>query len=238
MTIGLLGATGRMGEAIKALTPTKDIAQIADGLPPGIDVLIDFSGPEATAAAAKLCAEAGVPLVTGVTGLSDDQQASVRSASTHIPVVQSGNMSLGVTLLKELVRIASATLRDFDIEILESHHRHKKDSPSGTALLLGEVAARARDTALSEAARFERHGRDNARKTDEIGFAVRRGGGIYGEHDVSFMSEGEVISLSHQALSRQAFAQGAITAAHWILDKAPGIYWIDDVLELGEAHRS
>ncbi|MEO1042165.1 MAG: 4-hydroxy-tetrahydrodipicolinate reductase [Pseudomonadota bacterium] len=234
MKIGLLGAAGRMGVAIKALTDTMDLERIDDA-PDDLDVVIDFSSPDGTKAAALWCAAHQVPLVTGTTGLDGDELAAVREASTKVAIVQSGNMSLGITLLKRLVQDAAAALRGFDIEILETHHKHKKDSPSGTALLLGEVAARARGTALSEAARFARHGREETRKADEIGFAVRRGGGIFGEHDVSFMSEGETISLSHQALSREAFARGAVTAAHWVAGKPAGLYGMDDVLDLPAA---
>lgn len=229
-----MGAAGRMGIAIKALHDTVDLETIGDA-PSGLDVVIDFSSPEGTKDAAEWCADHGVPMVTGTTGLTEVEQAAVRTAATKVAIVQSGNMSLGITLLKRLVREAATALPGFDIEILETHHKHKKDSPSGTALLLGEVAAHARGTALSEAARFTRHGRDETRKADEIGFAVRRGGGIFGEHDVSFMSEGETISLSHQALSREAFARGAVTAAGWVIGKPAGLYGMDDVLDLPAA---
>lgn len=231
MQIALLGGEGRMGQAIKALADCQDYPPQDDhGGGGGTDVLIDFSSPEGTIEAARYCRERGLPLVTGTTGLDSDQQSFIDDSAQEIAIVQSGNMSLGITLLRRLVGEAAATLEDFDIEILETHHRHKKDSPSGTALLLGEAAARARGTALSEAARFGRHGRDDARKTDEIGFAVRRGGGVFGEHDVSFMSEGETISLSHTALGRDAFARGALAAAKWVIGREPGLYGMDDVL--------
>lgn len=214
-----------MGQAISALHP-------CTGFPPesDVDVVVDFSSPDGTKTAALYCAERKVPLVTGTTGLDADQQAAVSEAAKAAPVVQSGNMSLGITLMTRLVAEASAALAGFDIEILETHHRHKKDSPSGTALLLGEAAARARGSALSEAARFERHGRDDQRRAGEIGFAVRRGGGVFGEHDVSFMSEGETLSLSHTALTRDAFATGAIAAARWVIGKPAGHYGMDHVL--------
>ncbi|MEM9284837.1 MAG: 4-hydroxy-tetrahydrodipicolinate reductase [Pseudomonadota bacterium] len=234
MRVGLLGAAGRMGVAIKALHETVDLEAIGDA-PSGLDVVIDFSSPEGTKDAAAWCTDHGVPMVTGTTGLTEVAQAAVRTAAAKVAIVQSGNMSLGITLLKRLVRETATALPGFDIEILETHHKHKKDSPSGTALLLGEVAAHARGTALSEAARFTRHGRDETRKADEIGFAVRRGGGIFGEHDVSFMSEGETISLSHQALSREAFARGAVTAAGWVIGRPAGLYGMDDVLDLPAA---
>ncbi|GGY47303.1 4-hydroxy-tetrahydrodipicolinate reductase [Parvularcula lutaonensis] len=229
MRIALLGGAGRMGRAIKALADCQDFPPREDG---AADVLIDFSSPEGTAEAAAYCQEHGIPLVTGTTGLDDDQQAAVREASRHVPIVQSGNMSLGIALLQRLVAEAARSLEGFDIEILETHHRYKKDSPSGTALLLGEAAARARGTALSEAARFERHGRDDERRAEEIGFAVRRGGGVYGEHDVSFLGEGETVSLSHTALGRDAFARGALAAARWVIGKEPGLYGMGAVLGL------
>jgi len=226
MKIALLGSDGRMGHAITALAD----CQPFDPAAAAPDVVLDFSSPAGTAQAADYCAANKVPLVTGTTGLTDDEQTAVKRASQQVAVVQSGNMSLGVTLLKRLVAEAASALPDFDIEILETHHRHKKDSPSGTALLLGEAAARARGGALSERACFTRHGRTEARKTDEIGFAVRRGGGVYGEHDVSLFSEGETISLGHQALSRDAFAKGALAAARWVVGKPAGLYGMDDVL--------
>lgn len=229
MTIGLLGTTGRMGQAIMDLARCTAISLPTEEK---LSVLIDFSSPEGTAEAAKFCAETSIPLVSGTTGLTDDQQAHVMEASKSVAIVQSGNMSLGVTLLRALVKDAAQRLPGFDIEVLETHHRHKKDSPSGTALLLGEAAAQGRGTTLSEAARFSRHGREDERRADEIGFAVRRGGGVFGEHDVSFMSEGETISLAHTALSREAFARGALTAAEWVQGKPAGLYGMDQVLGL------
>lgn len=229
MTIGLLGTTGRMGQAILELRHCTAVSLPTDE---EVDVLIDFSSPEGTAEAARFCADRKIGLVSGTTGLTSEQQADVNRASERTAIVQSGNMSLGVTLLRALVRDAATRLPGFDIEVLETHHRHKKDSPSGTALLLGEAAAQGRGTTLSEAARFGRHGREDERRTDEIGFAVRRGGGVFGEHDVSFMSEGETVSLSHTALSREAFARGALTAAEWVRHKEPGLYGMDEVLGL------
>ena len=196
MKIAIAGKNGRMGQAISALAPGSDF--LAEGPKP--DVVIDFSSPQGTVEAANYCAANGVPFVTGTTGLTEAELKVIKQASESVAVVQSGNMSLGITLLKRLVAEAATALPDFDIEILETHHRFKKDSPSGTALLLGEAAARARGGALSERACFSRHGRMEERKTDEIGFAVRRGGGVYGEHVVSFMSVGYFFILGHQSL--------------------------------------
>ncbi|NNU15874.1 4-hydroxy-tetrahydrodipicolinate reductase [Parvularcula sp. ZS-1/3] len=229
MKLGLVGGGGRMGEAIKALHPAKDYP-FADASK--IDVVVDFSSPEGCVKALAFCRENGIPFVTGTTGIEDAQQAEIKATAADIAIVQSGNMSLGITVLKHLVATAAKSLEGFDIEILETHHRHKKDSPSGTALLLGEAAARARGTALSEAAHFGRHGRDEARKAEEIGFAVRRGGGVFGEHEVGFYADGETISLGHMALSRETFASGAIKAAEWVIGKPAGLYGMDDVLGL------
>jgi len=229
MKIALLGLEGRMGQAIASLHEVQDFHP---EFQKPVDVVIDFSSPEGTAFAARACAAHGVPLVTGTTGLNETEQKAVRDASDTVPIVQSGNMSLGIALLRRLVAEAATALPGFDVEILETHHRHKKDSPSGTAILLGEAAARARGSGLSEAARFTRHGREDERRPEDIGFAVRRGGGVYGEHDVSFMSEGETVSLSHTALNREAFARGALAAASWVVGKSPGLYGMDAVLNL------
>lgn len=226
MKIAIAGKNGRMGQAISALAQCTEFLT-EDPLP---DVVVDFSSPKGTIEVATFCARHNVPFVTGTTGLMEGELAAVKNAANQVAVVQSGNMSLGITLVRRLVAEAATALADFDIEILETHHRHKKDSPSGTALLLGEAAARARGGALSERACFSRHGRMEERKPEEIGFAVRRGGGVYGEHEVSFMSEGETITLGHQALSRDAFAQGALSAASWVIGQPPGLYSMDDVL--------
>jgi 4-hydroxy-tetrahydrodipicolinate reductase len=227
--IAVNGIEGRMGQALAGLADVQRFEPASAEKP---DVVIDFSSPEGTRNAAAWCAKNNVPLVTGTTGLDEEDYRAIDEAATSAPVVQSGNMSLGITLLQGLVAEAAQKLEGFDIEILETHHRHKKDSPSGTALLLGEAAARARGSALSEAARFGRHGRDDARKPGEIGFAVRRGGGVFGEHEVAFYSEGETVSLAHTALHREAFAKGALVAAQWVTDQPPGLYSMADVLGL------
>lgn len=201
---------------------------------PEADVLIDFTDGAATAGYARQCAEAGMALVTGTTGLTDDQQAAVREAASRVPVVQSGNMSLGIAVLARLVEDAARALGlSYDVEVSETHHRHKKDSPSGTALLLGEAAGRGRDTTVANAGVFVRHGRAEARGRGEIGFSVRRGGGVYGDHDVSFLADEEVVSLGHRALSRDVFARGALRAAAWVRDRPPGLYAMQDVLGTG-----
>ncbi|MEM9421782.1 MAG: 4-hydroxy-tetrahydrodipicolinate reductase, partial [Pseudomonadota bacterium] len=160
------------------------------------------------------------------------QQAVLQQAALSVPVVQSGNFSLGVNLLMALVEKTAAKLNEFDIEVTEVHHRRKVDAPSGTALMLGEAAAHGRGTSLSERGVFTRHGQVGPRSPEEIGFSVVRGGGVYGDHDVSFMSDDEVITLSHRALSRTLFAQGAIRAARWVVGRPPGLYSMRDVLEI------
>lgn len=199
----------------------------------GADVLVDFTVPVAAVDLAMACADNGVALVTGTTGLSDREQTTIVDASRKIPVVQSGNFSLGVNALMALVEKAARALHGFDIEVTETHHRRKIDSPSGTALMLGEAAARGRDTTLTEKAVFERYGQVGPRKDGEIGFSVVRGGGVVGDHDVSFLAESEVVTISHRAIDRGLFAQGAVRAAQWAKDQPPGLYSMRDVLGLG-----
>jgi 4-hydroxy-tetrahydrodipicolinate reductase len=200
---------------------------------PEADVLIDFTSGPAAARYAAQCAEAGLAFVTGTTGLDDEEQAAVASAAERVAVVQSGNMSLGVAVLQKLVEDAARALGEgYDVEVSETHHRHKKDSPSGTAIMLGEAAGRGRNTSVASAGVFVRHGRSERRAPGEIGFAVRRGGGVYGDHDVSFLSDEEVVSLGHRALNREVFARGALRAAAWVHGQPPGLYSMRDVLGL------
>ena len=236
----LTGAGGQTGSRVLALAKADDgftvAGRIGDEEKPDVgraEVVIDFSVPEATARVARACAVAGVPLVTGTTGLDDEQQAVVAEAAGAVPIVQSGNFSTGVTVLSALVEEAARRLGEgFDVEVFETHHRRKKDAPSGTALLLGEAAARARGTTLGSSAVYAREGRAEARATGEIGFAVRRGGGVFGEHEVAFMAEEETLTLGHQALSRDVFARGALRAAWWVRGQRPGLYTMRDVLGL------
>lgn len=197
-------------------------------------VWIDFTTPAATRAALAALEETNVrAAIIGTTGLAPGDEAEVAAVAKRIAVVHSGNFSLGVTLLAELVRLAAAKLGpDWDIEIAETHHRRKVDAPSGTALLLGEAAAAGRGVDLS-AARLPPHdGVTGERREGGIGFSVRRGGGIIGEHAVSFLAEREAITLSHNALDRAVFADGALAAALWAADKPPGLYSMRDVLGL------
>jgi 4-hydroxy-tetrahydrodipicolinate reductase len=197
------------------------------------DAVIDFTVPSASVALAALSAQARIVHVVGTTGFSADDEAAIRAAARHARIVKSGNMSLGVNLLARLVeKVAAALGPEFDIEILEMHHRRKIDAPSGTALLLGDAAARGRDIDLAERAVRVRDGHTGARRAGDIGFATLRGGSVVGEHAVIFAGEGERIELVHKAESREIFARGAIRAAVWGFDKPPGLYSMQDVLGL------
>jgi 4-hydroxy-tetrahydrodipicolinate reductase len=197
------------------------------------DVVIDFTTPEASAALAGRAAEAGKPaLVIGSTGLTPAQRAAIETAAASIPIVLSGNFSLGVNVLLGLVSQAAARLdaRDWDIEIAEAHHRRKVDAPSGTALMLGEAAAKARGGDLASLRADPHNGVTGPREEGRIGFSVTRGGGIVGEHSVVFAAEDEILTLSHSARDRSLFARGAVAAAVWVAGREPGLYDMQDVL--------
>ncbi|NQV45696.1 MAG: 4-hydroxy-tetrahydrodipicolinate reductase, partial [Rhodospirillales bacterium] len=182
---------------------------------------------------AGLAAETGTALVVGTTGMGPDEIARFSDAATSVCIVQAGNMSVGVNLLSGLVERVSATLGvDFDIEIVEMHHRHKVDAPSGTALMLGEAAARGRGVDLNAVSQRVRNGHTGPRKSGDIGFATVRGGDVVGDHSVIFAGEGERIELTHKAASRAIFANGAIRAALWTKGQAPGLYSMKQVLGL------
>lgn len=195
--------------------------------------VIDFTSPAATVAYAELTAQARAVHVVGTTGLSAQDLRALAAAARHAPIVQAGNMSLGVNLLAGLTRRIAAVLdADWDIEIVETHHRHKVDAPSGTALMLGEAAAEGRGASLDDLRTPAREGLTGERRRGSIGFAAVRGGDVVGEHDVIFAAEGERIVLRHIATDRAIFARGALRAALWGQDKAPGEYDMMDVLGL------
>ena len=198
--------------------------------------VLDFTVPAATVAFARFAAQARIVHVVGTTGCTDEDEAKLTAAARHARVVKSGNMSLGVNLLATLVRQAARALdaADWDVEVLEMHHRHKVDAPSGTALLLGEAAAEGRDIALADNSVRVRDGQTGARETGTIGFATLRGGSVVGEHSVLFAGEGETIELTHRALDRGLFAKGAVKAALWARHRKPGRYDMLDVLGLKE----
>ncbi len=195
--------------------------------------VLDFTAPAATIGHAALAAQARLVHVIGTTGFHSDDLAKLSAAARHAVIVRAGNMSLGVNLLMQLTRkVAAALDSDFDIEIVESHHRHKVDAPSGTALMLGEAAAKGRGVGLDDIAERGRDGMTGARKTGAIGFSAIRGGDVVGEHDVIFAADGERIVLRHMATDRAIFARGALKAALWGLGKKPGEYDMLDVLGL------
>jgi 4-hydroxy-tetrahydrodipicolinate reductase len=196
--------------------------------------VIDFTTPAATVELAAQAAAHGLVHVVGTTGLTEADFGRLKDAARSARVIQSGNMSLGVNLMAALVRKVAQTLgEDFDIEILEMHHRHKVDAPSGTALLLGEAAAEGRGVGLKERSVRARDGHTGARQAGDIGFATLRGGSVVGDHTVLFAGPGERIELAHRAEDRSIFARGAIRAALWGRDKTPGFYTMADVLSLG-----
>ena len=200
-----------------------------------VRVAIDFSLPEATIANLDACVAAKCPLVIGTTGYDASVKRAIEQAARHIGIVSAPNMSLGVNLLLKLTQLAASTLGDeYDIEIFEAHHRNKKDAPSGTALALGAAAAQGRDVDLQEASEVARHGNTGARRRGAIGFSVFRGGDVVGDHTVTFAGIGERIELTHRASDRLAFARGAVHAAHWLKDKPPGLYSMQDVLDLNK----
>ncbi|MGV2979430.1 4-hydroxy-tetrahydrodipicolinate reductase [Camelimonas sp. ID_303_24] len=222
---GLLAGVGANGVII-----TDDVAAALAGA----DAVIDFSAPAATVALAGLAAERGVAHIIGTTGLSEADLAALAQAATRNVVVRSGNMSLGVNLLAALVRQAAAALgEDFDIEVLEMHHRHKVDAPSGTALLLGEAAAEGRGISLGQRSVRVRDGHTGPRTPGDIGFATLRGGSVVGDHSVIYAGPHERITLSHHAEDRGIFARGAVRAALWTRGRAPGLYSMADVLGIG-----
>ncbi|MEJ8475128.1 4-hydroxy-tetrahydrodipicolinate reductase [Roseibium algae] len=199
------------------------------------DGVLDFTAPMASLAFANLAAEASIVHVIGTTGWAEGEDLPLHDAARQARIIKSGNMSLGVNLLAALVRKAAQALdEDFDIEVLEMHHKHKVDAPSGTALLLGEAAAEGRDISLADRSVRSRDGITGARNAGDIGFATLRGGSVIGEHSVIFAGEGERIELTHRAEDRQLFAKGAVKAALWGFHQKPGFYSMADVLGLND----
>ena len=237
--IGIIGSEGRMGkalvEAIGAAGATLSGGIDAGGDPIALarisDVLVDFSSPKALVANLGAAVAAGKPIIIGTTGLDEDHHRAIDDAARHIAVLQTGNTSLGVTLLARLVREAAARLGpDWDIEIAELHHRHKVDAPSGTALLLGEAAASGRGVILVTSSERGRDGVTGARTPGAIGFASLRGGSAAGDHTVLIAGEGERLELTHRAENRSIFAKGAVKAALWLKAMPAGRYSMDQVL--------
>jgi 4-hydroxy-tetrahydrodipicolinate reductase len=237
--VGVLGSSGRMGQAIvEALKNhphcTLSVSGTRDNteqLFKGSDVIIDFTSPEALETHLNLSLDYKKPLVVGTTGLLPPHHQLTSSAAALIPLVVAANMSPGIALLRNFVEKAAHYLNEtYDIEITELHHRHKKDAPSGTALLLGQSAAKGRHKILDNLKCD--HTQAGERKIGSIGFSVQRGGAIIGDHSVRFMGDEEMLELSHRGLSRAVYAKGALRAAEWVIKQNPGLYSMVDVLGL------
>jgi 4-hydroxy-tetrahydrodipicolinate reductase len=240
----LVGAVARDGSdllgqdagAVAGLAPN-GVYLVADpaGAIAKSDAVIDFTTPEATVGFARLCAQAGAAHIVGTTGLEESHVAALEKAARHVPVVYAPNMSVGVNLLLGLTQKVAATLGpEYDIEIVEMHHRHKVDAPSGTALGLGHAAARGRGVDHDEAAILSREGQTGPRPDGAIGYATLRGGDVVGEHTVVFAGPGERIEITHKASDRAIFAQGAVRAALWSQDQKAAVYSMADVLGLSD----
>ena len=238
---GIIGHKGRMGQALlKAVAEAgHEVSGGVDaGEQPGplatrCDVLVDFSAPSALSANLAAARVAGTPMLIGTTGLEDEHHRLIDESAKYLPILQTGNTSLGVTLLAHLVKEAASRLGpDWDIEIVEMHHRMKVDAPSGTALLLGEAAAAGRGIDLANHKESGRDGITGARKEGAIGFAALRGGTVAGDHSVILAGDEERVTLTHNAENRMIFARGAVKAALWLLGKEPGRYTMPQVLGL------
>ena len=252
--VGIVGSTGRMGEHLinnvletdglelsvvhvfdELKTAVPDTVLITNSMQVVVencDVVIDFSAPTATQELCEMALKNPTALVIATTGFTAHQENLLTEASKEMPVLYSSNMSAGIALLKQLVEQVSATLKDFDIEIVEQHHRHKVDAPSGTALTLGEFAAKGRGLDLDAVRISGRDGQIGARGKDEIAVMALRGGDIVGRHTVGFYNDGEFLELNHTATSRETFSKGAIRAAKWITIQESGFYTINDCLGL------
>lgn len=237
--LALHGAVERPGPAVGqdaaalAGAPAAGVAVVEslERALPGAGAVIDFTHFDASAAHAERCAAAGVPIVIGSTGFTPEAKARVAEAARRIPVILSPNMSVGVNVLFELVRQAAQVLGDaYDVEIVELHHKKKKDAPSGTAVRLAEVAVEALGRDARQDLTFARHGMIGERPAREIGVQTVRGGDIVGEHTVYFCGDGERLELTHRATAREQFARGAVRAAAWVAGRAPGLYDMADVL--------
>lgn len=256
--VGVAAITGRMGSLIaqeiakdtqlklvaattsssnlkqgEMITPAVYLTSDAQSLFLDTDVVVVFSIPALTNRHIELAVEKKVALVIGTTGISDPQKEIIKQASKTIPILYASNTSMGVTIMKSVVtQIAKLLDAEFDIEIDEIHHRHKVDAPSGTSLSLGEAAAQGRGVDLGDVACYTRHGHIGLRPKGQIGFVTRRGGGVVGDHTVSFLGTEESLEITHKGFSRSLYAKGALRAAKWIYGKSAGLYTMEDVLGL------
>ena len=253
MNYGIVGATGRVGTLLVKILKEENekigavmfqgkqtlefpsetvITNDAEELLKHSDVAIDFSAPIATQNLLEAVLNNPKPLVIATTGLNDHQKNLMIEAAKKAPILYASNMSLGIAILNKLVAMVSEKLKDFDIEIVEQHHRYKVDAPSGTALTLAETAAKARGLELKDVMVTGRSGHVGARSKDEIGVFALRGGDVVGRHTVGFYNEGEFLELNHTATSRETFARGAIKVAKWLVNQQKGLYSINDALGL------
>ncbi len=240
--IAVAGTLGRMGQAITQAISQTDGVDLGVALDKGddlastlnqFDVLIDFTRPEATLEYLKICQDSGKAMVIGTTGFSDVQLQTIHQAANSVPIVFAPNMSVGVNLSLKLLDMAARVIgEDADIEVVEAHHRHKVDAPSGTALKMGEVVANALGRNLKTCATYGHKGIEEPRNRQTIGFSTIRGGDVVGEHTVSFFMQGERVEITHKASSRVTFANGALRAASWLKGQSVGLYTMQDVLGL------
>lgn len=237
MTIHIaLFGYGRMGKAIESATQSSNSFRIQsihtrEKSPPlqGVHAAIDFSTAESLEVHIKKACEERIPLLIGVTGLSEKTEKSIEEAGKHIPICHAPNTSVAIAILSHFTQKAASLLKNYDIEILESHHKHKVDAPSGTALSLGKAAAKGRGVDFSQASTYPH---THLRKDGQIGFSVIRGGNVIGEHHVHFLGEEDTIILSHKALNRNLFAQGALQLTKKLMEKSPGVYTTSELLGL------
>lgn len=242
LRVAVAGASGRMGQMLIEAVQAAPDCTLAGTLDIGVDtraglanaqVLIDFTRPEGTLAHLAVCRELGIKAVIGTTGFSDAQKAAIADHARHIAIVMAPNMSVGVNVVFKLLDMAARALAEgYDIEIVEAHHRHKVDAPSGTALKMGEVVATALGRNLEDCAVYGREGVTGERDPSTIGFATVRGGDIVGDHTVMFCGTGERIEITHRSASRATYAQGSLRAARFLADKPNGLFGMDDVLSL------
>jgi 4-hydroxy-tetrahydrodipicolinate reductase len=251
--IALTGVNGRMGNSIVRLVKeqhgfdlsyaiisndhlTEFISQNFkaygnyDTIPKDIDVVIDFSHPNFSMQVLDYCNKHNKPMVIGTTGFDDEQLENIKLMANNIPVLYSSNMSMSVNILFKLANMLAKELADFEVEILESHHRYKKDAPSGTALKIGEVIANAKGLELKDIAKFNRYGIDCQREPNEIGFSVIRGGDIIGRHQLMFINDGETLSVTSEITNRDTFARGALLAVEFLVKQTKGFYSMLDVI--------
>lgn len=243
MKLAVVGARGRMGQRLVTLGHEASDIEVVGAIDAGgstlndlkdVDCIVDFSVHEQAPVTAAFCRARRVPLVMGTTGMTEDERRAIDETATIVPVVMAPNFSIGVNLLFEILGDAAEMLgRDYDIEVVEAHHRRKVDAPSGTAVRLGEVLAQAIGQSYDEAVVCGREGQVGARTVNEIGMSVVRGGDVVGEHTVLFLGEGEQVSFSHRATDRDIFVRGALRAARWVSNQtSPGLYGMGDVLRL------